>query len=154
MSAATPVPPLRDLGTDAIAVVEKAEGVNGLRELDYVFNGQKIDLGAKGKLTLSYLSGCLTEQLQGGTVTVSLGGSEVANGKRTTNATQDCEAATPIILAEASEAGATVNRVTPFTGGQWAEQIIARSIHRLKCPPIPPQVSQGEASRRPASHAA
>jgi TonB family protein len=25
-------------------------------------------------------------------------------------------------------------------GGQWAEQIIARSIRRLKCPPIPPQV--------------
>ena len=25
-------------------------------------------------------------------------------------------------------------------GGQWAEQVIARSIRRIKCPPIPPQV--------------
>ena len=31
-------------------------------------------------------------------------------------------------------------KVHAKAGGQWAEQIIARSIHRLKCPPIPPQV--------------
>jgi hypothetical protein len=34
----------------------------------------------------------------------------------------------------------TSMKVHAKAGGQWAEQIMARSIRRLKCPPIPPQV--------------
>jgi TonB family protein len=34
----------------------------------------------------------------------------------------------------------TSTKVHAKAGGQWAEQITARSIRRLKCPPIPPQV--------------
>ncbi len=34
----------------------------------------------------------------------------------------------------------TTMRVHARAGGQWAEQIVARSIRRIKCPPIPPKV--------------
>jgi TonB family protein len=34
----------------------------------------------------------------------------------------------------------TSMKIHAKAGGQWAEQIIARSIRRLKCPPVPPQV--------------
>jgi hypothetical protein len=34
----------------------------------------------------------------------------------------------------------TSMKVHAKAGGQWAEQIMARSIRRLKCPPIPSQV--------------
>jgi hypothetical protein len=34
----------------------------------------------------------------------------------------------------------TSMKVHAKSGGEWAEQIMARSIRRLKCPPIPPQV--------------
>lgn len=116
--------PLHSLGTDAVAVVEAAKEAGTVQEMDYVFAGQTIDLGKKGSLTLSYLSGCLTEDIAGGLVTVALGGSTVNGGKRTEKVTEGCEAAKPIIVAEASEAGATVNRATPFSEGQWTERTI------------------------------
>ena len=34
----------------------------------------------------------------------------------------------------------TSMKVHARAGGQWAEQIVARSIRRIKCPPIPPKV--------------
>src|SRR5947209_15061319 len=37
-------------------------------------------------------------------------------------------------------AGITSMKVHARAGGQWAEQIVARSIRRIKCPPIPPKV--------------
>lgn len=124
MNEPTAAPPLRGLGTDAVAVVEDVTGTTAVQSMDYVFAKQAIELGAKGKLTLSYLSGCLTEVIEGGTVTVALSGSAVAGGQRTASETPDCKAATPVILAEASEAGATVNRVTPFSAGNWNERAL------------------------------
>lgn len=121
----TPMPPLHKLGTDAVAVVESVSGATSVRTMDYVFAKQTIRLGPKGALTMSYLSGCLTEVIQGGVVTVALHGSTVAGGRLQTRVTPGCKAANPIILASASEAGATVNRLnTPFSGVNWEERAI------------------------------
>jgi hypothetical protein len=116
--------PLHKLGTDAVAVVDSAAGAKTVQPMDYVFAGQTFSLGPKGVVTLSYLSGCLTEVIQGGTVTVSPTGSRVAGGRLQTRATPGCKTAKPIILANASEAGATVNRITPFTGVNWDERTL------------------------------
>jgi hypothetical protein len=123
-SSPTALPPLHKLGTDAVAVVEAASPNAPVRQMDYVFAKQTIALGPKGSATLSYLSGCLTEVVQGGTVTVGPKGSTVAGGKMQTKATPGCRSANPIILASASEAGATVNRITPFTGIDWDERAL------------------------------
>jgi hypothetical protein len=116
--------PLHKLGTDAVAVVDSAAGAKTVQPMDYVFAGQTFSLGPKGTVTLSYLSGCLTEVIQGGTVTVSPTGSRVTGGRLQTRATPGCKTAKPIILANASEAGATVNRITPFTGVNWDERTL------------------------------
>jgi len=123
-SSPTALPPLHKLGTDAVAVVEAASPNAPVRQMDYVFAKQTIALGPKGSATLSYLSGCLTEVVQGGTVTVGPKGSTVAGGRMQAKATPGCRSANPIILASASEAGATVNRITPFTGVDWDERAL------------------------------
>jgi hypothetical protein len=124
MQGPTDLPPLHKLGTDAVAVVEAASPNAPVRQMDYVFAKQSIALGPKGALTLAYLSGCLTEVIQGGTVTVAPTGSKVAGGKLSPRPTPGCKAPHPIILASASEAGATVNRITPFTGVVWDERAL------------------------------
>jgi len=116
--------PLHKLGTDAVAVVDTATPGAPVQAMDYVFAKQTISLGPKGRVALSYLSGCRMETIQGGTITVALAGSKVAGGKLTERVTPGCRAATPVVLASASEAGATVNRVTPFTGQNWDERAL------------------------------
>jgi hypothetical protein len=123
-SGPTALPPLHKLGTDAVAVVEASSPTAPVHQMDYVFAKQTIALGPKGTLTMSYLSGCLTEVVQGGTVTVGQKASTVAGGKMQSRATSGCKSANPIILASASEAGATVNRITPFTGVDWDERAL------------------------------
>jgi hypothetical protein len=124
LRAPTALPPLHGLGTDAVAVIETASPGAPVQAMDYVFAKQTISLGAAGKITMSYLSGCLTESIQGGVVTVAVNGSKVVGGKRADKVTPGCKAATPVILASASEAGAAVNRVTPFTGVNWNERAL------------------------------
>lgn len=127
MREATAVAPLHGLGTDAVAVVETASPGAPVQSMDYVFAKQTINLGPSGKMTMSYLTGCRMEAIQGGVVTVALSGSKVAGGKLTEKVTPGCKAATPKILASASEAGATVNRVTPFSGVNWSERALRSS---------------------------
>jgi hypothetical protein len=123
-SGPTALPPLHKLGTDAVAVVEASSPNAPVRQMDYVFAKQTIALGPKGSVTMSYLAGCLTEAVQGGVVTVGPKGSTVAGGKMQSRPTAGCRSANPIILASASEAGATVNRITPFTGVDWDERAL------------------------------
>ena len=113
---------LHKLGTDAVAVVDSVSGTTAVRQMDYVFAKQSFNLGPKGAVTLSYLSGCTSEVITGGTVTVDPAGSRVVGGRVQTRATPGCRVAKPIVLASASEAGATVNRITPFTGANWDER--------------------------------
>ncbi len=127
MQAPTPMAPLHGLGTDAVAVIEAASPGAPVQPMDYVFAKQTISLGPKGRITMSYLSGCLTEAIDGGVVTVALKGSNVVGGRRTDRVTPGCRAATPVVMASASEAGATVNRITPFTGVNWSERALKSS---------------------------
>ncbi len=132
MKDPTPQPPLHGLGTDAVAVVETATPGAGVQTMDYVFAKQTIRLPAKAKVTLSYLSGCLTETYTGGTITVGLKAGTVAGGVRTQALRAGCRAPTPVILASASEAGATVNRITPFTGANWNERALHSGLPVFK----------------------
>ncbi len=114
------------LGTDAVALVDDvANAPNaGVQFMDYVFAGQTVTLGPKGVLKLSYLSGCREEQVAGGTVTIDPAGSNVNGGKLTASQPQGCNPPKPVVAASATEAGATVNRVTPFSGQNWYERAI------------------------------
>ena len=132
LQAGTAQAPLHKLGTDAVAVVESATPGAPVQAMDYVFAKQTISLGPKGRVSMSYLSGCRMETIQGGTITVALTGSKVAGGKLTERVTPGCRAATPVVLASASEAGATVNRVTPFTGQNWDERALKSSAPVFK----------------------
>ena len=122
-------PAANALGTDAIAVVEAIDGAPqaGLQFMDYVFAGQTVGLGQRGRLTLSHLSGCLAEEVVGGTVTVGAGGSRVSGGRLQARTEPNCRPPTPVIAASATEAGTAVNRVSPFAGRGWEERVIKRA---------------------------
>lgn len=124
LQSGTALPPLHKLGTDAVAVVEAASPGAPVHQMDYLYAGGKVALGPKGTMTISYMSGCLTEVITGGTVTVDAGGSRVAGGRVQPRQTPGCKSAHPVVLASASEAGATVNRITPFTGVNWDERTL------------------------------
>lgn len=132
MKDPTPQAPLHSLGTDAVAVVENATPGAGVQMMDYVFAKQTIHLPAKGKVTLSYLTGCLSETYTGGTITVGMRSGTVAGGVRQQVLRAGCKAPTPVILASASEAGATVNRITPFTGANWNERALRSALPVFK----------------------
>lgn len=104
------------------AMVEAIENAPdaGVGFLDYVYPGKKINLGDSGKLVLSYFDTCLTETVLGGQVTVAAGGSDIDGGKVSIKAFP-CQGPQMVVTAETSEAGATVNRVTPFDGQDWSE---------------------------------
>lgn len=122
-------PATSTLGTDAVAVVEAVEGAPqaGLQFMDYVFAGQTVTLGQRGRLMLSHLSGCLVEDITGGTVTVAAEGSGVSGGRLQARTDPNCRPPTPVIAASATEAGTAVNRVTPFAGRGWGERVIKRA---------------------------
>jgi hypothetical protein len=125
----TPAGGQNPLGTDAVAVVEAIDGAPGagLQFMDYVFAGQSVAFGPKGRLTLSHLSGCLVEDINGGTVVIGAQGSRVSGGRLNARADPNCRPPTPVIAAAATEAGATVNRVTPFSSQIWTERTIKRA---------------------------
>ena len=134
MAAPTAQAPLHKLGTDAVAVVETSAGGAPVQVMDYVFAKQVIRLPAKAKIGMSYLSGCLAETFTGGVVTVGQKDSTVAGGVRTQALRPGCKAPNPIILASASEAGATVNRLHEgqVAGVDWNERATRSSTPVFK----------------------
>ncbi|MCF4164131.1 hypothetical protein L2U69_00545 [Zavarzinia compransoris] len=121
--------PLAHLGTNAIAVVEDvAAPASGLQFMDFVFAGQSIDLGADGRLTVSYLSGCRSETITGGTVQFSPNGARAVGGTVSATEAPNCETTMARIDADATEAGAVAVRGTgsPF-GGEAEEDRVIRS---------------------------
>ncbi len=113
-------------GGGAAALVEDVKNAPdaGVDFLDYVFPGQVIDLGGKGSLVLSYFDSCMLETIQGGRVTVERGASAVDGGKVSMEKVA-CQG-DQIVVAAASgeggaEAGAVVDRVTPYSDQDWSE---------------------------------
>jgi len=137
MQAAQP-PATGALGTDAVAVVEAIDGAPqaGLQFMDYVFAGQTVALGQRGRLILSHLSGCLSEEITGGTVVVGAEGSNVSGGRLQARTAPNCRPSTPVVASTATEAGATVNRVSPFIGRGWEERVIKRPQPVFKWEPL------------------
>jgi hypothetical protein len=73
------------------ALVEEIEASgSSLQMLDFVSAGDKIDLGADGRLILGYLKSCVQEQIQGGQVVVGEQQSEV-NGGQVRRSTTQCD---------------------------------------------------------------
>lgn len=105
-----------------VALVESIENAPqaGVELLDYAYVGQTIDLGSAGVMVLSYLESCGRETITGGTVMVGPGHSTVTGGQMQSE-TLVCQGAKPIVAFDASEAGASVKRVTPFDGQDWGE---------------------------------
>ena len=115
------------LGRGAIAMVDRIAGAPGssVEELDPVYEGDSIDLGDDGELVLEFFDSCKRERIRGGIVRVGIDGSQVAGGRISTETTQ-CRQVAFLIPEQASEAGATVDRVTPneATGDFWREQVM------------------------------
>jgi len=58
------------LAAAPVALVEDVAGTTALEVLDYVSEGQVVDLGRDGSLTLGYLASCVHEKIVGGRVTI------------------------------------------------------------------------------------
>ncbi len=122
--------PLAHLGTNAIAVVEDVSAPSsGLNFMDFIFAGQTVDLGADGKLTVSYLSGCRSETIVGGKVVFEAGGAKATGGKVTPTLTPNCQTAAAEISPDSTEAGAVAVRGTGdiMGGGDEGEDRVIRS---------------------------
>ncbi|MDD3445683.1 MAG: hypothetical protein PHS60_09760 [Zavarzinia sp.] len=116
--------PLAHLGTNAIAVVEDVQAPSaGVNFMDFVFAGQVLDLGADGKLVVSYLSGCRSETILGGTVRFAETGATAQGGTVTATVPAGCQTAMAEIGADATEAGAVAVR-----GGDMGDETEDRVI--------------------------
>lgn len=97
-------------GDEPTALVEAVSGVPGVELMDYVYPGQVIELGRGGSITLAHFASCITETIRGGKVAVGDGQSQAIGGELSSKETP-CQGAKPIIVAEASEAGAAAKRL-------------------------------------------
>ncbi len=115
----------RPLGEPSVAMVQSiaAAPQSELNELDYLFAGDSIALGNDGELVLEYLDSCRREHIRGGTVTIGMASSEVAGGRITAETTQ-CQQLALFIPEQASEAGATVDRIDINDSLNWREQVV------------------------------
>ncbi|MFA5122628.1 hypothetical protein [Zavarzinia sp.] len=120
--------PLAHLGTNAIAVVEDVSAPSsGLSFMDFVFAGQSVDLGADGKLTVSYLSGCRSETITGGKVRFDTTGAVAEGGTVKATVAPNCQTASAQIGADATEAGAVAVRGAEGLGGDEDQDRVIRS---------------------------
>jgi len=106
------------------ALIEEISGGDGqLSVMDYVTPGRSIDLGAGGKLVISYIDSCKTETISGGVVTVGLAASEVEGGTVET-VEAACQGSGVVLAAGTQDAAGTVYRVSAFQGADWDERTI------------------------------
>ncbi len=99
---------------EPVAIVETlaAEGT-GLRFMDYVEEGQIIDLGAAGKITLGYLASCRLEKILGGRIVVGRKQSTVENGEVRHERVNCDGGALKLSAGEAGKSGVMVFRGAP-----------------------------------------
>lgn len=99
---------------EPVAIVETlaAEGT-GLQFMDYVEEGQIIDLGSAGKITLGFLASCRLEKIHGGRIVVGREQSTVENGE-VQRENVDCDGgAIKLSAGEADKSGVMVFRGAP-----------------------------------------
>jgi len=98
------------LAAAPVALVEDVAGTTALEVLDYVSEGQVVDLGRDGSLTLGYLASCVHEKIVGGRVTIGKKESKVKNGK-VTRETVACDGGRLVLAAnQAVQSAATAMR--------------------------------------------
>src|SRR5687768_1072514 len=78
-----PIEPLEAEAGEISAIVEEAPARSGLTPMDYVEAGRVVQLGKGDTLILGYLSSCLREVIDGGSVRIGPEQSEVVGGKVT-----------------------------------------------------------------------
>jgi hypothetical protein len=88
--------------------VKKAPGA-GIEQLDYVFPGQKIQLGKDGELVVSYFSSCKLDTVKGGTVTIGITESSVQGGALKSES-RPCDKKKFAATTQTAEAGAAAKR--------------------------------------------
>lgn len=120
---------------DPTALVEEVENAPGagVDFLDYVYKGQTIDLGADGRLSLSYFETCTQETIVGGRVTVENGASKVAGGKVSVEKVA-CQGEQIFVMTSTSEAGATVTRMSEESEGGEKEWTVASTTPTFVLP--------------------
>ena len=99
---------------EPVAIVESlaAEGT-GLRLMDYVEEGQIVDLGPGGMITLGYLASCWLEQIRGGRIVVGREQSTNESGE-VRRERVDCDGgAIKLSASEADKSGVMVFRKPP-----------------------------------------
>ncbi len=105
--------PAKRNSQDPVALVEAVSAPRaGVDLMDYVYTGQVVELGTNGTISIAYFETCTTETIQGGTVTVGSSSSTVRGGQISSKKVP-CQAAKPVITADASEAAASVKRLGP-----------------------------------------
>jgi len=105
--------PAKRNSQDPVALVEAVSAPRaGVDLMDYVYAGQVVELGTNGTISIAYFETCTTETIQSGTVTVGSTSSTVRGGQISSKKVP-CQAAKPVITADASEAAASVKRLGP-----------------------------------------
>jgi hypothetical protein len=103
------------------AIVESVAGVQGkLRAMDYVLQGQVIELGPRGSIVLGYLGSCVRETINGGSVKVGQAQSQITGG-RVVRRTVQCDGGRLLLSKkEAEQSGVLVLRkgVDPLAAPQ------------------------------------
>lgn len=103
------------------AIVEdSAPSIAGLGAMDYIDPGRVITLKPGDWLVLGYLSSCIREEIQGGTITVGASESNVAGGK-IKRSVIPCGGAAQLSQAQAGKSGAIVLRKAPNKKGAAAQ---------------------------------
>jgi len=74
------VPPRPAAAVEVSVLVEHAKGVEDIDALDFLAPGELVDLGESGELTLTYLSSCRHERIQGGIVIIGETNSTASGG--------------------------------------------------------------------------
>jgi hypothetical protein len=127
------------LGTAAAGLVEDIQDAPnaGVALFDYVYPGQRIELGQSGTLVLSFFDSCVVETIRGGSVEVGPADSRVTGGQRQAEQVA-CDTSKPVVSELTGEAGATITRVSPFIAANWAERVVATFQPIFKWEGVPP----------------
>jgi hypothetical protein len=105
--------------------VKKAPGA-GVEALDYVFPGQKIQLGKDGELVVSYFTSCKLDTIKGGSVTIGAAESTVQGGSLKSEK-RTCDTKKFVATTQTAEAGAAAKRLIPGQNAAGDDEVSLKS---------------------------